>query len=91
MIGVYVKAGLTALSAAGLLTKLLVAAGLVAGLLTAYAVWHHKVYAKGYDAALAAVARADARAVGKATEYRNVFKDCRAQGRGWDQTTGRCS
>ncbi len=88
---IYLRMGLSALSAAGLLTKLLVAAGLVAALLTAYGVWHHKVYSKGWNDALAAVARADARAVGKATQYRNAFKDCRAQGKGWDQTTGRCS
>ena len=86
----YLRTAMTALSAAGLLTKLLVAAGLLTALRAAYDVWHHKVYSKGYDAALAAVARADARAVGKATEYRNIFKDCRAQGRGWDQTAGRC-
>lgn len=86
----YFKAALSALSAAGLLTKMLVVVGLVAALLTAYGVWHHKVYSNGYDAALAAVARADARAVGKATEYRNAFKECRAAGKGWDQTTGRC-
>lgn len=87
----YLQAGLKALSAAGLLTKLLVAAGLLTALLAAYGVWHHQVYRKGYDAALAAVARADARAVGRATEYRRAFKDCREQGRGWDQTTGRCA
>jgi hypothetical protein len=87
---IYLRTAMAALSAAGILTKLLVAAGLLAALLATYG-WHHKVYSKGYDAALAAVARADARAVGKATEYRNIFKDCRAQGRGWDQTTGKCS
>jgi predicted chitinase len=87
----YIRLACGALGATGLLTKLLVAAGLLTALLAAYGVWHHKVYGKGYDAALAAVARADARAVGKATEYRNIFKNCRAQGRGWDQTTGKCS
>jgi hypothetical protein len=87
----YIRLAWGALGAAGLLTKLLVAAGLLTALLAAYGIWHHKVYSKGYDAALAAVARADARAVGKATEYRNIFKDCRAQGRGWDQTMGKCS
>jgi len=91
MIGMYFKIGMAALSGAGILTKLAVAGALLAALLSAYGVWHYKVYSKGYDAALAAVARADARAVGKATEYRNVFKECRAQGRNWDQSTGKCS
>ena len=87
----YLRAGLTALSAAGLLTKLLTAAGVLVALLAAYGVWHHQVYSKGYVKALVDVAKGDARAVGKATQFRSVMKDCKAQGRGWDQTTGRCS
>lgn len=87
---IYLRMAWAALGAAGLLTKLLVAAGLVAALLAAYGVWHHQVYSKGWTDALAAVARQDARAIGQAQAYRSKFKECRAAGQGWDQTTGRC-
>ena len=86
----YVKAGVTALEAAGLLTKLLVAAGLIVSLLTAYGVWHHKVYDEGWYGALAAVARQDAKAIATATEYRARWKSCKDDGKRWDQTTGDC-
>lgn len=79
-----------ALGGAGLVTKLGIAAGLVVALLAGYGVWHHKVYANGYRAALADIARADNRAVGRATQYRQAFKNCRADGKAWDVTTGAC-
>jgi hypothetical protein len=88
---IYLRGALSALSAAGLLTKLLVAAGLVAALLAAYGVWHHKVYTKGWNAALAAIARQDSRAIADATKLRSAFKACREANRKWDQTTGACS
>jgi hypothetical protein len=78
------------LQASGLATRLIAFAVAAAALLIAYGVWHHAVYAKGYQAALADIARADASAVAKATQYRGAFKDCRAAGRAWDQTTGAC-
>lgn len=81
----------TAFNAMGWVGRIAAIVGPLLVLGTLYGVWHHKVYTKGYDAALAAVARADARAVGKATEYRNAFKDCRARNMAWDQTTGKCS
>lgn len=73
------------------MTKLLVAAGLVAALLTAYGVWHHTVYKKGYVAALADIARQDSKAIADATELRSAFKACRDANRKWDQVTGACS
>jgi redox-regulated HSP33 family molecular chaperone len=88
---IYVKAALAALDAAGLLTKILVAAGLIAAMLTAYGVWHHKVYQSGVHDTLVAIARADAKVIARATEYRNAWKNCRALEKKWDQTTGGCS
>ncbi len=81
---------LNAVGAAGLLTKLAVAAGLAAALLAGYGVWHHHVDQGGYQRALADIARADSGAVSRATSYRNNFKECRAAGKGWDQTSGEC-
>jgi fatty acid desaturase len=87
---IYLRAAMAALSAAGLLTKLLVAAGLVVALLTAYGVWHHKVYQSGYVRAIADIAAEDKRAVDRAIAARSAWKDCRAAGRRWDQVEGRC-
>jgi sensor domain CHASE-containing protein len=78
------------LSAAGLLTKILVAAGLVAAALATYGVWHHKVYQSGVDDAVAKIARADAKLVNRAIEARRKLKDCQSQDKAWDQTTGAC-
>jgi hypothetical protein len=87
---IYLRAAMTALSAAGLLTKLLVAAGLVVALLTAYGVWHHKVYQSGVDDTIAKIARNDAKLVDRAFKAREKLKGCQAQGRAWDQSTGAC-
>jgi len=89
MIG-YAKLALTALEASGLLMKLAVAAGLVTAVLIAYGVWHHKVYQSGVDDTIAAIAREDARFINRALAARNRWKECHDQGRGWDQSTGRC-
>lgn len=87
MIGLAFKA----FGAAGLLTKLITIGVLLASLLTAYGVWHHKVRMGGWNAALAAIAKQDSKAIAKATEMRSAFKTCREQGKKWDQTTGACS
>jgi hypothetical protein len=86
----YAKAALTALEAAGLLTKVLVALGLVGALLTAYGVWHHQVYESGVRDTIAGIAREDAKWIDRAVKARSKWKDCHDQNRGWDQTTGRC-
>lgn len=79
-----------ALQTTGLVTRLAVYGGLLLAVVAAYGVWHHSIYSKGYQAALADIARADAKAVQRATAYRNKFKDCRAAGKAWDQVTGTC-
>ncbi len=87
---IYLRAALSALSATGLLTKLLIALGLVASLLTAYGVWHHKVYQSGVNDTVAAIARADAKLVERATKARAKLKSCQAFNKEWDQSTGNC-
>jgi hypothetical protein len=86
----YLKMAMTALSGAGLLTKLIIALGLAGSLLTAYGVWHHKVYQKGVNAAIAGIAREDEGWINRAFQARGKLKECKDAGRGWDQTTGRC-
>ena len=81
----------TMFGGAGLLTKIIAIGALAAVLLTAYGVWHHKVYRSGYDRAISDIAAADAKAVQRATTARNAYKACRDSGRRWDQATGTCS
>ncbi len=60
---IYLRAAASALGASGLLTKFLVGLGLVAALLAAYGVWHHKVYTSGYERAIEDVGGANPRNV----------------------------
>jgi glucose-6-phosphate 1-dehydrogenase len=55
-----------------------------------YEVWHHKVFRSGYDRALLDIARADDKAVDRASTMRNAWRACRDLGHNWDQSTGRC-
>lgn len=80
----------SAFGAAGLLTKLITVGVLAGSLLIAYGVWHHKVYKKGWDAAIAAIAAQDSKAIADATARRSAFKACRDQGKHWDTVTGAC-
>lgn len=58
---------------------------------TLYGIWHHKVYQRGYDRALADIAAEDKRAIGAATELRKTWRECRDRGGRWIQSEGRCS
>jgi hypothetical protein len=87
----YLRLAMTAFGGAGLITKLITIGVLAASLLAAYGVWHHAVYTKGWNGALAAIARQDSRAIAEATKLRSAFKDCRERKGKWDQTTGACS
>ncbi len=86
----YIKAAVTLLEGAGLLTKILIALGLAASLLTAYGIWHHEIYQSGVNDTIAGIARADKAWIDKASSARSKWKECNSQNRGWDQTTGRC-
>jgi ABC-type amino acid transport system permease subunit len=66
-----------------------IAAGLVA-LVIAYGIWHHHVYMEGWNAAINAVARQDAKAIAAAKAGRDAFNKCRDSGLRWDQSTGQC-
>lgn len=86
----YAKAALTALEAAGLLTKLLIAAGLIGAVITAYAVWHHEIYQSGYDQAISDIAEENQAAIGHAIERRKPLEECRARGGVWIQSARAC-
>ncbi|MCK1684232.1 hypothetical protein IVA87_33815 [Bradyrhizobium sp. 147] len=87
----YLKGALALLEASSLVTKLVVAASLALAALGAYGIWHHKVFRAGYDRALADIAAEDKRAIGRATELRKTWRECRERGGQWSQTEGRCS
>jgi disulfide bond formation protein DsbB len=76
------------------LSKILIVLGVavvVAGTITGvYASWHHQVFRAGYDRAMLDIARADAKAIGRASDLRNTWRACRDADRAWDQTTGKC-
>jgi hypothetical protein len=55
-----------------------------------YWVGHHDAYTKGVDDTVAKVARGDATLVNRALKARSKLKECQADGRRWDQTTGAC-
>jgi hypothetical protein len=56
-----------------------------------YAGWYAHVYNKGYGAAIAAIARQDAKAIRRATAARSAVTDCASRNLVWDQSTGQCS
>lgn len=80
-----------AIGALGWGTKLAMAGALFLALATAYGVWHHTVWERGYARAISDIARADGKAVKRATDARNAIVDCRSRGLRWDQSTGQCS
>jgi len=85
------KAGLAALQASGVVTKLVVAGAVLLALGAAYGVWHHQVFRSGYDRALADIAAEDKRAIGSATALRATWLACRNRGGRWIQSEGRCA
>lgn len=86
----YLKAGMAALGATGILTKILIGLGLAATLLAVYGEWHHKIYQSGVRDTIAGIARADEKLVGRAKKARSKVLECQAAGRAWDQSTGAC-
>lgn len=68
----------------------LIVTAFVLSILASYWYGHHGEYAKGYDAALSAIAAEDNAAIQRATEMRSVWKECRSRNGEWDQSTGEC-
>jgi hypothetical protein len=85
-----IEAAIAAVRAAFSLTKLLAVLGAGLALVGAYGVWHHEVYQSGYHAAIADIAAADEKAVGRALKLRGELQLCQASSRAWDQSTGKC-
>jgi membrane protein implicated in regulation of membrane protease activity len=68
---------------------IVVAAFIVASVVSFW-IGHHEAYQKGVDDTVAAVARGDAKLVGRAKAARSKLLNCQEQDRTWDQSTGAC-
>ncbi|MCP1832849.1 hypothetical protein [Bradyrhizobium sp. USDA 4545] len=86
----YAKAAIAFLETAGTSLKWLIVAGIAIALVTIYGIWHHQIYQSGVNDTIAGIAREDKGWVDRAWEARSKLQACKALGRGWDQTTGRC-
>ncbi|MBX0316990.1 hypothetical protein, partial [Planococcus glaciei] len=71
------------------LIAIAVAATIALTVTSIYAVWHHEVFKSGYDKAMLDIARADDKAIDRASSLRNGYVACHALGRNWDQSTGK--
>ena len=81
----------TAFSLFGTGTKLAIAGAAIVALLAAYGVWHHTVWERGYDRAIADIADQNDKAMRRASARRGVLLDCKSRdGMRWDQSTGQC-
>lgn len=74
-----------------LISKLIAVGSLILVIVAAYGVWHHKIYQKGYDRAIADIAAQDAKAIERAQRARGIYKLCEESGRRWDTATGTCA
>lgn len=80
-------------SASKLIVSLVLAgvyAGIVAAAGAAYVGWRHHQYMRGWNEALAYVAKQDAKAAKVATDAKNRVDACYDTGGDWDGATGEC-
>lgn len=71
-------------------TRLAIIGGILAALATSGGIIYYKIWDRGYEYALAAIAKRDAKAIAKATAYSGAVDDCDTRGLRWDQSTGKC-
>jgi hypothetical protein len=70
--------------------RIVVTVGGIAAILAAYGLWHHKVFNSGWNAAIAAIAAQDRRAIDAARSARAHWRAC-VDGDGvWNASTGQC-
>ena len=70
--------------------RIVVVAGVVVATLTGYGVWHHKVFNSGWNAAIAAIAAQDRRAIDAARSARANWRACVDSDGVWNASTGQC-
>jgi hypothetical protein len=70
--------------------RIIVIGSVIAAALAGYGLWHHKVFNSGWNAAIAAIAAQDRRAIDAARSARAHWRAC-VDGDGvWNASTGQC-
>jgi high-affinity Fe2+/Pb2+ permease len=70
--------------------RIVVIGGGIVAILAGYGLWHHKVFNSGWNAAIAAIAAQDRRAIDAARTARAHWRAC-VDGDGvWNVSTGKC-
>jgi hypothetical protein len=70
--------------------RIVVVGGGIAAVLAAYGLWHHKVFNSGWNAAIAAIAAQDRRAIDAARSARAHWRACIDGDGVWNASTGQC-
>jgi hypothetical protein len=70
--------------------RIVVTVGGIAAILAAYGLWHHKVFNSGWNAAIAAIAAQDRRAIDAARSARAHWRACVDSDGVWNASTGQC-
>lgn len=85
-----ISTAFTAFNLFSLTTRLIIIGVVAASIVTTAGLVYMHIYDKGYDAALADVAKDDDAAISRATKYRGAVTGCKARGLAWNQSTGNC-
>lgn len=68
----------------------IVVSSFVIASIVSFWIGNNNAYHRGVDDTIAKIARADAKLIARATAARGKLKDCQAQNKDWDQSTGGC-
>jgi hypothetical protein len=70
--------------------RIVVTVGGIAAVLAGYGLWHHRVFNSGWNAAIAAIAAQDRRAIDAARSARAHWRACVDSDGVWNASTGQC-
>ena len=70
--------------------RIAIVGGGIAAITAGYGLWHHKVFNSGWNAAIAAIAAQDRRAIDAARSARANWRSCVDGGGMWNASTGQC-
>jgi hypothetical protein len=80
----------TLFRALSLKLRIIIIGGVIAAIAATYGLWHHKVFNSGWNAAIAAIAAPDRRAIDAARSARANWRACVDNGGVWNASTGQC-
>ena len=70
--------------------RIILIGSVVAAIAATYGLWHHKVFNSGWNAAIAAIAAQDRRAIDAARSARAHWRACIDSDGVWNASTGQC-